>query len=430
MSSQDHFSAGVFSKVQFTPQGGLTRGVLLSQGLDRLKIGYYVEFGSQFLFDLLGDAKLQAQESKQVVPIKLGPDENYYYNVHDRGRQGGYAFWISRADVNIFISTRTDYLRTPNVFIDIGSASCWSPGYNTVLQFIVRMLRIYSGKIIRNSISEVHLCSDFIGLDVSELGIEHFDRWITRARKLNTYYDRTKLTGVTLDQNEDDPQSAIETGIVLGKGDIALRIYDKICEIQKNNSKQSLFASVWGREEFDEDPVTRVEFQLRKNVIRQFRIKTLEQLFDNLDGLWQYCTTEWARFCEEPYDRENRHQDRAQIDPWWKIVQELNWGKETIIIRKKPLPQKDKNQLIDQMIGCALNVAAIDLCKWNDVDQITNFLMGEIDTWCRIKAKNKNPKTGLTELQEKMKQKINECWPYGYCEVHGPTERDAERGYI
>ncbi len=82
------------------------------------------------------------------------------------------------------------------------------------------------------------------------------------------------------------------------------------------------------------------------------------------------------------------------------------------------------------MIGCAMNLAAIDLCRFDNIDQITNYLMAEVDTWCRRKSKRSNPKTGLTELQEKMKQKINEVWPYGYGEVHGPLERDAERGTI
>jgi hypothetical protein len=412
------------------PQDGLTRGVQISQGLDRLKFGLYVEFSSELLFDVLSDAKLESQQTRKLIPIKLGPDENYYYNCHPNGKSGGYSFHISRADVNIFISTRKDYMETPNVWVDIGSASCWSPGYNTVIEYVTKMIRIYTGKIHKNSVSEVHLCSDFIGLKIESLGIEQYKNWITRANKFHSYYDRFKFSGVSFDQTEGDLGFATETGVSIGQGDIALRIYDKVFEIERNNCKKSLFASVWGKDEFDESPVTRVEFQLRKTVLKQFRIKTLEQLFQKMNGLWSYCTTDWARYCKEPFDRENRHQDRAKIHEWWKKVQQLQWGTNTIVIRKKPLPLKDKNQLADMMIGCAMNLAAIDLCKFDNTDQITNYLMAEVDTWCRRKSQKIDPKTGLTELQEKMKQKINEVWPYGYCEVHGPTERDAERGSI
>ncbi len=76
------------------------------------------------------------------------------------------------------------------------------------------------------------------------------------------------------------------------------------------------------------------------------------------------------------------------------------------------------------MFGCAMNVAAIDLCPSDDVDKIIDTLMAEVDTWCRKKAQKINSKTGKSELEMKMKQKINEVWPYGYTEVHGPMEAD------
>lgn len=266
------------------PQDGLTRGVQISQGLDRLKFGLYVDFHSELLFDLLGDAKHESQQTRQLIPIKLGPDENYYYNVHPNGRNGGYAFHISRADVNIFISTSKNK-DTPNVWVDIGSASCWCPGYNKAIEYITKMIRIYSGKIYRNSVSEVHLCADFIGQKIEDLGIEQYQKWITRANKFNSYYDRCKFSGISLDQTEGDLGFAIETGVTIGQGDISLRIYDKVFEIERNGSKKSLFASVWGKNEYNDSPVTRVEFQLRKDVLKQFRIKTLEQLFDKMTGV-------------------------------------------------------------------------------------------------------------------------------------------------
>ena len=94
--------------------------------------------------------------------------------------------------------------------------------------------------------------------------------------------------------------------------------------------------------------------------------------------------------------------------------------------RKKSIPQKDKKQLRDQMGGCALNVAAILGCSPDNVAQITSALTREIEEWCLLKARKIDPKTGTNELQEKMKQKINEVWPYGYCEVHGYTQHDMD----
>ncbi len=118
-------------------------------------------------FDILTDAKEEAQDLRSQIPIRLGPDNNYDYNCHSNGRKGGYNFHLSRADVDIFISTRKDWMLTPNVWVDIGSASCWSPGYNEVIHFVSKLLNLWNGKIIKNSVSEVHLCTDFIGIDVN-----------------------------------------------------------------------------------------------------------------------------------------------------------------------------------------------------------------------------------------------------------------------
>jgi len=412
------------------PQDRLTRGVQISKGLDRLKIGLYVQFNFELLFDVLTERKAEAQEARQEIPIRLGPDENYDFNCYGSGKQGGYNFHISKGDVNIFVSTRKDYLKTPNILVDIGSASCWSPGYHAVLQHVHKLLRMYGGKVIKNSIVEVHFCADFIGLAIESLDLNHFDKWITRANKFSGFQDRSKFTGVQLMQDEGDLGFAIETGVKFGKGDICLRVYDKVFEIKRNNSKQSLFASVWGQDEYNDLPVTRIEFQYRKPVLRQFKIVSLEDLYRKASGLWAYSTYQWARFCEEAFDRDNRHQDRAKIHPWWKDVQKIKWGLHQPVTRKQPLAQKDKKMLLDMMGGCALNIAAIRMKNSDNVEEIIAVLTSEIEEWARALANKRNKRNGRPELLERMEMKVNEVWPYGPGEVHGPTAQDAANGFI
>ncbi|MDR2548739.1 MAG: hypothetical protein LBD10_00805 [Desulfobulbus sp.] len=420
------------------PQDRLTRGVQISTGLDRLKFGFYVEFQNEILFDLLGQAKARAQETRQVVPIQLGPEFDQYYNCHATGKNGGYAFHISRADVNVFISTRKDYMDTPNVWVDIGSVSCWAPGYNTVVAQIGNLIRMHGGTIHKNSVSEVHLCADSIGQDIRELGLERYDHWITRANKFFSYYDhsRQKFSGITWNQSEGDLGNlsaytgvVTETGISVGQGDIMLRVYDKVLEIEKNDAKQSLFASVWHRDDLEGVQVTRTEFQLRKTVLKQFRIKTLQDLYEKLSALWTYCVTDWARLCTEPFDRSNRHQDRAKIHPWWQRLQELQWIGDESASRRKCMPTKNKRQLEDMLVGVALNLAAIHGYTGNSHDRISIWCQEAIASALDTKAKKIDKDTGKSELQARMEQKVNEVWPYGFGEVHGPNAIDAERGY-
>ena len=327
-------------------------------------------------------------------------------------------------------------METPNVYVDIGSASCWSPGYKKVINQVAKLINYYDGKIVKNNVSEVHFCSDFIGLDIDRLGIQRRERWIMRANKFNTYYDCNKFSGISLAQTEgeleipDNDGNYIETGIVLGQGDIMLRIYDKVFEIKRNKSKHSLFASVWGKQEYDEQPVTRVEYQLRKKVLKQFRIRTLEDLYSKINSVWQYCTCHWSRYCSGPIDKINRHQDRAEIHEFWQAVQSLDWKSQSPAIRQKTIPQKDEHSLADQMVGCAINIAAINRYPADTVDNIRGAVHFAIEEWFRRKGNEINKKTGRPVLLEKMEKTTNDVWPYGYGEVHGYTQRDIESGFL
>lgn len=422
------------------PQDRLTRGVQISIGFDRLKFGLYVEFENESLFDRLGEAKAKSQEIRQPFPIQLGPDFDQYYNCHGSGKSGGYNFHLSRADVDVFISTRKDFMDTPNVWVDIGSISCWVPGYNTVINQVCKLIHLFKGKVHKNSVSEVHLCADSIGQDIRDLGLERYNHWITRANKFFSYYDHSQQTfsGITWAQSEGDlgdlssyVGKVTETGVSIGQGDIMLRVYDKVLEIEKNEAKKSLFGSIWSRlDDQEEVQVTRTEFQLRKTVLKQFRIKTLQDLHKKLNALWQYCVTDWARLCSEPFDRENRHQDRAKIHPWWQQLQALSWSGLDTADRRKCLPTKNKKQLEDMLAGVALNLAAIHGYTGDDHARISIWCQEAIASALDTKAQKLNQKTGKSELQLNMERKVNEVWPYGFGEVHGPTTIDAEEGLI
>ena len=195
------------------------------------------------------------------------------------------------------------------------------------MDHIKDLIELFGGKIRKTGVTEVHLCADFIGCEISDLGIHNFTQWITRATKFHAHYESSKFTGVSLDQSFgqlgisdskfDEVGIIVENGISVGLGDIALRIYDKVLEMKRQPSKQSIFSSVWGQDEYNGQAVTRVEFQLRRPVLRQLKVNTLEDLFQKAGGIWEYCTQSWSRFCTDPVDKKNRHHDRAETHPFW-----------------------------------------------------------------------------------------------------------------
>jgi len=61
----------------------------------------------------------------------------------------------------------------------------------------------------------------------------------------------------------------------------------------------------------------------------------------------------------------------------------------------------------------------------HNTEEIIAVMTAEIEEWARALDKQKNNRTGRSELQEKMETKINEVWPYGPGEVHGPLSDDC-----
>lgn len=419
------------------PHDGITWGVELvtgpvfsSPGFDKLKCGFHVEWSKTELLDLLGDWKSRAQEVHDSVAVVLLGFGDEPFLIHTSGRKGGFAFHLSRADLDIFFSARKDWMTTPNVWCDIGSVSCWVPGWRHTLDLVEDIIARFGGRIHKTGLSEIHLCTDFIGVEIGSLGLQSYDRWITRANVFHSYSQRAKFSGVELSQTEGPlglsgkpfdivGSTVTETGLRVGQGDIMLRVYDKVLELQRDGAKQSVFASVWGKEEYSEQPVTRVEFQLRRPVLRQLGVDTLSDLLEKLSGVWEYCACRWAVLCAEAPDRLNRNQSRAEIHEFWKAVQAVDWGTYQPVFRKKLQPLKDKHQNADQLVGCALNIAAIERCG-NSVDEVIRVVTSEIADWIRVKGLEPDPRTGEPVLLAKLKRKRGEIWPHGMeAEVHG-----------
>ena len=427
-------SGDFFAVPSSTPQAGITWGVEVAKGLDRLKLGFYVVFenkslkGSELneLFEILDSAKMDAKLCHDVTPITLDKngEDRFVFNVHSSGRHGGYAYHISRGDLHVFFSRRKD-MNTPNVLVDIGSLSCWNPGFDTVLQTVHDLLENYGGHVVKNTISEVHLCADFIGQDIETLPLENYRYWITRANKFSAYHDRRKLEGVTLSQDigrlglSDSPEDYFEqqeekpneTGVRIGKGDIMLRVYDKVLELKHDASKQTVFASVWGKESYNETAVTRVEFQLRRPVLKQMHVHSLEDLREKISGVWKYLTQEWTRFSEDLVDRDNRHQDRAVMHPWWQSVQAVNWSKNlSTVFRKKKVPTKNIEHLLDLIAGCTISLGTILECKTDDLESVIST--GQEHLAFRLRSLHKQQKRGtnVSEFIHRMRSRHRDIW--------------------
>ena len=101
-----------------------------------------------------------------------------------------------------------------------------------------------------------------------------------------------------MDFNEDhfltlsskDPQHREDGNIqtfTFGRSDVVLRVYDKVAEIAQQSGKVWLFF-LWDQHE----NVWRIEWQVRKTVLRRFGIHTFQQLGDQAKPLLAYLAHE------------------------------------------------------------------------------------------------------------------------------------------
>ena len=412
MGSLDRAAAFFGRGFSSFPQSGITWGSKVATGFDRLKVGFYIIWESHLFLTSLQDAKQAAKEANDEVPVSFSEHGDMVFNMHAAGRKGGYGFHLSRADVHLFFSTRKD-IKTPNLWVDIGSESCWSPGYKQVIAEIKKLVESQGGNIFKNTVSEVHLCADWVGLDIEELPIDKFNFWVTRANHFNAYQCHQGLLGVTLNQDQGELPGDL-TGVEFGRGDIMLRIYDKTAELKHSPAKQGVFASVWGNANYDDEKVTRVEYQLRRPVLAQMKVNSLTDLEEKKNSVWRYCTEEWTSLRCKDIDRENRHQDRAPIHPWWLEVTQVDIGLTgEPVTREYPRACKDVSTLMDLVGGCLLSVGTILDRKAHDLEGVIEYGQMLVASKLRQMWDNKD-KNGRREFEVKMSKRWSEIWPMGF----------------
>lgn len=315
------------------------------RGIDFLKVSFWLDWQSTAFLDLLKVKKeaLQATETEECVSVHYaGRDWNLF-------RTGArmFAYRLKCGDVSLLLSSRGAKSNIPSARLEIGSLTAQTELQDTLWGIQVYLPQL-GGKIVKEQVSEVHLAADFIGLSIGELDLDNRHRWIARARDWTPYYSHWKLTGVSV-----------------GKGDLMLRCYDKVRELREATHKQEVFARLWGVSHYDDLPVTRVEYQLRRPVLKDFKglecasgLTRAEDLLLALASLWSYCTADWTRFMATAVDRANRHQDRGRLAAFWEAVKGVVWSDVFEVMRKRPEMHKDLSRLRKQVLGGMMSVIA------------------------------------------------------------------------
>ena len=326
---------------------------VLSSGIDTLVLALDVAWRDENLFQGLREMKAIAKEEEQDRPGRMSAfDHQWLYLLRPFGARG-YEWILISKDFNLRIANCLEPKSRPNVMIEIGSESLWKNGPLKIVEKALNIIKENGGIIIENKVSRADLCVD--GILSEEIWNQDIDEYIvTRAKKWNLWKNHKNLESVNV-----------------GTGTIRARLYDKALEISQMSRKRWMY-DIWGIKKAEEgEKIIRVEFQIRREVLKEIGVGGTREFFDKCDEAWSYCTRKWLKFRTRPGENSNLR----KTFQWWKEVQNGFYGVQEArpAIREKAL-KEDEEQLRAQILGCACSLAAIDHEKQGlDISQLADF---------------------------------------------------------
>lgn len=310
----------------------------LLSGLDTVECAYYLVSGEdcQLDYESLGYEKEALRQSKNREPkhITLGSVEFF---LHPYGSSSGYPFLIENADFLIAFGE----FNNPSFFVKFKSLALWHTGAHALherfLYWTTAMGLLPYGV---ESLSRVDFSFDYQipGIDFTE------DDFVSLSKKDSRYRRDGKLQTLQL-----------------GKGDVVLRVYDKIAEIEEASNK-TWFYSLWNCTE----NVWRIEWQVRKALLRRFGIRSFQDLQDRQGDVLRYLAEEHDSL-RVPGADENRSR-RARHPLWSDLLERIQaltgLGVYRELDQEKSLEER-KLRIAISVYGYLKRLAAIDSFKRN-----------------------------------------------------------------
>jgi hypothetical protein len=179
------------------------------------------------------------------------------------------------------------------------------------------------GSIAGDRLRRFDMAADFEGFPLDR---DDADRIVTTRAGIASFSTEAKDTDDALGQHFRPDLADYRranhqvTGFTIAPGNpLMARIYNKTTELSLpgREQKRAIEHTVWGDNGWDgHEPVTRVEFQLRGEMLDEIGLRNPGDLESNLDATWCMCT-KWLRFVEPG---TATRACRCTLDPRWVAV--------------------------------------------------------------------------------------------------------------
>jgi len=341
---------------------------VLASGVDTLYLSLTVGWRDRKLFDYLSFLKDKAKMDDDIAEGILKPDNEcapWKFNIRPNGIRA-YTWLLDGKDYFLKIFNSIKPAQRPGIIIEIRSETLWSNGPVRSVEYILDVIKGLGADILEVKTSRIDLCTD-IRID-TKLWISDLKNFATtRAKLINTWHYGSDFSGLSI-----------------GKGHIKARLYDKVREIKQKSKKFWMF-DIWGIKKDDlpeDEKIIRVEFELKREVLKELINSDIFKTLEYLDRIWGYCSQEWLKFQDNPGEHHSKRNNLF----WWDVIQNGFQGSQAPnpFVRIKALKQ-DKKQHFAQIYGHLTSLKAIvmeecsrELNESSDLNDIFSMYVDEI----------------------------------------------------
>jgi hypothetical protein len=259
----------------------------LLHGIDTIQCCYYLVVrgspGIDFIQLRARRESLRDVRDPEPQPLTIGGME---FALAPYGSPSGYPIILSNSDFRIECGEHN----IPSFFVTYRSEALWREPIEVLHQrFLDWAEAIGYAPAKLETLSRVDFC---------------FDYYLPRVD-----FDEDSFVSLAQKDSQHRENGAVQT-FTFGRDDVVLRFYDKVAEISQQSGK-TWFFDLWGE---DRD-VWRIEWQVRKNVLRRFAILTFDDLRDQAGDVLRYLVAEHTTL-RTPTADQNR--SRRPLHALWR----------------------------------------------------------------------------------------------------------------
>ena len=317
--------------------------------IELLASGEWINDFEEFT-DFLRDMQQEAQDG-QSGNIDFVILNQPVYVSPSGARRGLYCSFVLRWEGITFsiVNRKKSSGSSFGVHISIGSLVCMQKTGAGAVKQARAFLRSLGFRCALLRLSRVDVCVDVPGVDTGDIVNNYMaGNCVKRARKAAIYQTGKRFNAISLGSGKS----------------VKLRIYDKLLELSEQSIKDNfkldyLIKNRWEGKvpEF----ATRVEYQLRRDALKEFGIDTFADFEQRAGEVCGWLTSEWFRLTKKA--PKKGHTKEAKVSKFWRLVQ-----KDFFIVFGSPAAPKMRSKarplttqltaLKKQVDGCLSTILA------------------------------------------------------------------------